>query len=304
MQTIIRNFIVGSRIIWAETTKEQNGISLKGKPISKINNINWIKTKNEKDEFISQIESNVIKFSFGFRDKNIANPEIWINEIKCFEAVTKINKLTLVSMDVMELTLKNLEVLHLITPKFYFEEDLSVTHIVFFVYHDLCYEINGKKQIAHDYDMVFYPLNDKDVLFEIEIVEEDSFIIALKKVSQNGYLYFKVEAYLESLADKEYELPMVSDGNHFELTYVYIYLKQFLHERVTGIFVKSEQEKDCKKIFSSNKEKETSFGYFGNYKNNIAVLLVSFFLLFLSLFVFWFKKIHFKKKKLRFKKNN
>ena len=299
LEWTMRNFFVKSRIIWAETTTEQKGVVLIQKPISELDKINWIKTENNKDLFGVKIGSNEASFSFGFNDQVNTDPKIRINEMECFGTLPKIKKLILASSNVLEVTMENLDVFHLVTPKFVFVEDSQITHITFFVYHDLCYETDGEKLIDHDYDVIFYPLDKSEIFFKMEVGGEDPFLVSFIKVLEHGHLYFKTEVGLDSLGEEEYELPLYSDGSHPELSYVYTYMRVFLHWNANGVLANLKQKEDR---YGNSSGAKNNSRFLGKQKNIVVVLLVSVCLLFSLFFVFWFKRIYFKKKKKRFHK--
>ena len=299
----IRNFFVEPQIVWAITDTEKDGMFLKVKPFIERDGINRINTETEKDTFEILIDSKTLAFSFGFKDKIETNPKIRINETEIHETSKKINKLVFVGMIVSEFKLESLELIHIITPKFVFEENLPITDVAFFVYYDVWNETEGETNAEYNYKLVFYSLNNSECLVEIEIDEEgDIFIVILKKIIQNGYLYFKVEDYIEKLTADEYNLSIVPDGSHPELGYAYTYLKLFLHENINGSFVRSEKNENQVTVIGINPRKTS--GYLKKNSSGLFVVLILLFIAILPFSIVFFKKLYLKKKKLRFQKKS
>ena len=290
---ILRNFFVKSRVIWAEATIEQNGATLKGKFISEVDKINENKTENDRDKFETQLGSSNMTFSFGFDDEVLTSPRIKIDGIESGQNFPKLNRLSFVSMKVLELRLKNLDAMHLITPNFVSVQGLFATHIVFFVYYDTRYEVKDEQKVDYSYDPVFYSLDKMEVSFRTKIGRTDSFRIFFKKTFSNGHLCFKKETDLEVLESEEYETPLFSNNSCSELDYVYTYLKQF-HWSLNGMLAKSGQNEKQKVVGSYLRK--TSFLF----KTNEIVFVVFLFCLGLLLAVlFWLNKMRPKKKKLK-----
>ena len=295
-----RNFFAKSRIIWANAVVEQNGITLKIKPILEIDKIIWTKTENNRDEFAIQLGPKKVAFSFGFDGQALTKPRIQVDEIESFRILPNLNRLSLVNMNVLELTLNALEVIHVITPKFVFVEDLDATHILFFVYYDMRCEVEGRQRVDYSYAPVFYPFSKTEVSFKIKIGRTDPFRILFKKTVANGELFFKKEVDIQILGNREYEIPLFSNSTNSELDYVYTYLKQF-HWNINGMLGKVEENKDQSVITSYPKDT-----YFLDKTNNVIfVVFLVLFCLGLSLLVlFLFKKMHLKKKKLKVRKKH
>ena len=294
---IIRKFFTESEVIWSKAAMVQNKIVLKRKPISEFDNITWVKTSAENDEFTIQLDSNKLSFFFRFKDKIMKTPKLQINETILFETDKKLKKMILAGMNVLELKLANLDVIHVITPKFVFEETWSVTHILFFVYYDRCFEENGEIKINYDYDKIFYSLNKSEISMQIKVVGEDSDVLTFKIVFQNEHIYFKTEVDLVGLTE-EYEIPMVPDGTHSELNYAYTYLEQFLHWNINGAFADLRQEINKNK---TNSDSEKYFKFTNKKIICFLFILSSFSLVAWTFFLYSFKK-HVLKKKVNFQK--
>ena len=296
---ITRNFLVESIIVWTETITEGNKVFLSENTKSLNWHLTWPETKNEKDKFTFPIGSNKLGLTFAFSDEAETVPKVCVDETELYGTTKELNSLELAAMTVSEIDLGGLDMLRVITPKFIFSSNFSVTHIAFFVYYDsFRYSAEYGKMVRQNYQFIFYSLDRPDFsLFTGIMHKRSSFIIiVLKKVLENGCLYFKTETNLEIFPKNEYELSQVSDGSRSDLDWVYTYLEMFSHKSVNGSFVGSNKEKDQTSIAGSNLKKNSRL-----FRKNGSVLFIMLVLVFIGfslVVLFWVRKTYLTKKKL------
>ena len=205
-------------------------------------------------------------------------------------------------MKVLELKLKEEDVIRVITPKFVFTSNFSITHLAFFVYHDTSHEFYGEKRIRLDHDLVFYPLNESKFLFRTRAILKghQNMTILLKKVLVNRCLYFEVEINLKNLPKEEYDLSPVSDRTHSDLDWIYTYLEMFSHKSINGSFVGSRKEETQQTVVAPSSQNNSKLV---RKNTNVMVIVLILFCVGISPFVlFWVRKTYLTKKKLRFQK--
>ena len=292
-ECIVRRFFVNSRVVWAETNKNKLNLLLKRAPTTELDEIKFFKTEEKKDEFTAVVGQHKITLSFTFGGKVDAEPKIEIKGTEVFDTTTELKKLFVVGMIVEEIVLENSDVLHIAVPKFVFEEKLFVQQILFIMHYDISYKDTDSEKISCNSRFVFYPLNEDQFLFKLELSKNGMFFVLFKKVVENGCLFFRVEVQIKSLRIVTFELPSVPNQNRPELLhYVYYYLTLPLGKQFNGALVESEPRIEQ----NNNSLKSTESGKFVGRNKVVLLVLVSLFCLGVLSFVVglwrrnWFEK--------------
>ena len=291
-KSIIRKFIVASRISWAETITEQQSILLKRVPSHEWNLLKWFKTENSKDKITAQIGLHELTFVFDFHKNIEENPTIQIKGVDNFDTTAELKKLTILSMSVTKFVFSNLHVLNIITPQFRFEENLDNKQVLFLMYYDLSYEVNGSTETLKANNLVSYPLEKTKCVFWLGLKSTGYFSVTLKKKVHENRLIFEVEIQIDFVDVIDFQIPRffneIESNNHLKFQYIYKNLNYETGKAFHGALVIFDSEK-LEKRQRVVAEAKILQQFSGKTKKFLFAFMVLFFLIFTIVSVFWVK---------------
>ena len=152
-----RRFFVGFDIGWTETITEKQKIVPKRAPTFEDKKVDWIDTKEPKDECMIKVGLHQVVLSFAFEGQIDENPEIRIKGTETFDVETKLEeKLAVSKMTLTKFVFRNTDVLYIAVSRFSFESDLVDSYQGVTVLMVVNMESNGKN--LWKYELISYEL--------------------------------------------------------------------------------------------------------------------------------------------------